>query len=387
MKILHVITNTKVGGAQIMLERYLAALAPQDIENHCVVSVMENGQLAEKIQSHGVELLTLNLRTKLGLPSAVAKLRSIIRSQQPDIVFGWMYHACLMAWAGVFGVSKSRPSLVWGIHHSLQNPRNEKISTRVILRIMAAASTQVDLITYCSQVSRKQHELFGFSSHSSEFVPNGVDLDQFFRRPEAHAHLAAICGIPETRLIVGNIARNHPMKDHASMIKALARVLDRGHDVQAVIIGEGHKGGPASETARALGISDRLSILELRDDIAELVSGLDVFFLSSAWGEAFPLAVTEAMASGVPCVVTDVGDCADLVGDTGMVVPPNDPDAQAEAVCDLLDLGDKCRRSLGDKARKRVKEEFSITRYVDFYQQVYNNVAINDGCAVQKLPG
>ncbi|MGI9368503.1 MAG: glycosyltransferase [Ruegeria sp.] len=385
MKIIHIITNTNVGGAQIMLERYLSALAPQDIDNHCVISVMENGQLAEKIRSHGVELLTLNLRSKVGAPAAVAKLRSIIRSRQPDIVFGWMYHACLMAWAGIFGMSTSRPSLILGIHHSLQNPKNENFSTQALLRVLAAVSPQADLITYCSQVSREQHELFGFSSHSGEFVPNGVDLDQFFRRPGAHAHLAALCDIPETRLIVGNIARNHPMKDHVSMIEALALVLDRGYDVQAVIIGEGHKDGPASDRARALGISDRLTIMELRNDIAELVSGLDVFLLSSAWGEAFPLAVTEAMASGVPCVVTDVGDCANLVGNTGLVVPPNDPEAQAQAVCELLELGSSNRRSLGDEARQRVKEEYSITRYVDFYQRVYNNVT-NVGRAARKLP-
>ncbi len=144
------------------------------------------------------------------------------------------------------------------------------------------------------------------------------------------------------------------------MIKALSRVFGRGHDVQAVVIGEEHKGETASEMARALGILDRLTILALRDDITELVSGMDVFFLSFALGKAFPLAVTEAMASGVPCVATYVGDYTGLVGDTWLVIPQNDPGPQALPVCELLDLGGKGLLPLGDRARKRVKDEFQL---------------------------
>ncbi len=387
MKVVHIIINTKVGGGQIMLERYLSALEPQEAKDHSVISLMENGSVGEKIRASGVEILSLDLKSAWGTPLAIAKLRSVLRKKQPDVVFGWMYHACLAAWVGLAGWYTRRPALIWGIHHSLQDVKNEKYSTRAILNAMSAVSKQIDLITYCSKVSRHQHESFGFSSGHGMHIPNAINVEQFHPKPEAHARLAVLCGVPETRFLIGNISRSHPMKDHVSMIKAVAQVLEAGHDVQAVVIGEGHKNGPAVKTAQELGISDRLTVLDLRDDVSELVPGLDVFLLSSAWGEAFSLAAAEAMASGVSCVVTNVGDCSYLVGDAGLVVPPSNPEAMAHAVCELLDADATYRQTLGAKARQRVNKKFSTSSYVELHREAYCKVTETSGRPGQKQLG
>lgn len=155
------------------------------------------------------------------------------------------------------------------------------------------------------------------------------------------------------------------------MVKAVALLLERGHDVQAVILGEGHENGAAVSAAQSLGITDRVSVPGAQMNVAELVAGFDVFLLSSAWGEAFPLAVAEAMAAEVPCVVTDVGDCAFLVGDTGVVVRPADPEAQALAVAGVLDAGNAARAESGRRARERVSELCDIQRYVTLHETAY----------------
>ncbi|QFS82434.1 glycosyltransferase [Roseivivax sp. THAF197b] len=360
-----------------MLLRYLSSLGPR-ISDHTVLSLIEDGSVGIAMRDLGVAVDTLGLSAGQITPAALPQLRSRLSALAPDVVHGWMYHGCLSSWAALAGRRARRPRLVWGIHHSLQDIRNEKRSSRAVIRTMAALSGRTDAITYCSDTSRRQHEAIGFAPDKSVLIPNAVNAEQFRPDPAAHAHLAEICGVPEGRLLIGNVARSHPMKDHPSMVQACAQLLQQGHDVQAVLIGEGHGDGPALAEAKKLGIADRVTALGVRDDIAALVPGLDVFLLCSAWGEAFPLAVTEAMAAGVPCVVTDVGDCAVLVGDTGIVVPPQDPAVQAEAVSQLISLGREGRQELGAKARERVQKFYSTDIYRDEHDKLYRAVSFGE---------
>lgn len=371
MKVIHIVTTTDVGGAQIMLQRYLSALK-DDAQSHSVISLVPPGPVAAQIEALGVEVTDLGLRPGRLTLGALWQLRRRLRDARPDIVHGWMYHGCLAAWAGLKLLPKrQRAAQVWAIHHSLQDIANEKRVTQMILRLMVKLSRKIELITYCSGVSQQQHEAIGFSPDRVELIANAVDTEVFKPDPDARARLSKIAGIPEGRLIIGNVARNHPMKDHVAMVKATATLVEMGHDVHAVLVGEGHRGSLAEQTADDLNIHDRVSIIDTRPDIHAIVPGFDIFLLSSAWGEAFPLAVSEAMAAEVPCVVTDVGDCAILVGDTGRVVPPGSSEKQASAVAELIDEGAVARATLGKRARERVTEHYSTQIYVDRHLAAY----------------
>jgi glycosyltransferase involved in cell wall biosynthesis len=129
------------------------------------------------------------------------------------------------------------------------------------------------------------------------------------------------------------------------------------------------------EQIAQLNIQDRVHLLGARNDISRLTAALDICSLSSAYGEAFPLVIGEAMSCGVPCVVTDVGDSAWIVGDTGRVVPPKNAPALAEAWQELIELDPQDREKLGKMARKRVIEDFSIELIVDRYEEVYESLA------------
>jgi glycosyltransferase involved in cell wall biosynthesis len=129
----------------------------------------------------------------------------------------------------------------------------------------------------------------------------------------------------------------------------------------------------ARQIARELGIVSRISTLGVRSDVRVLMPGFDVLGLTSAWGETFSLAAGEAMASGVAAVVTNVGDCAVLVGDTGMVVPPRDTAALTAALASVLDMSPEARRELGARARRRVMENFSLQQYVAKHQTLYES--------------
>jgi glycosyltransferase involved in cell wall biosynthesis len=284
-----------------------------------------------------------------------------------------MYHGNVAAMAGRALAARGTP-VIWSIHHTVDDLANEPRMTRAVIGLSARISGRVSAITYCARVSARQHRRLGFACPREEVLPNGVDLDEFRPRPGGRERLRALCGFPEASIVLGHVARAHPMKDAAALIRAIALLRERGLPVHAVLIGAGHPGGAVQAQARALGVSAHVTALGARDDVADLLPGLDVFVLCSAWGEAFSLALTEALASGVPAVVTDVGDSAEIVGDAGKVVPPRDPKALAEAIAALSALEPEARRALGLAARRRMAAQFSLERYARRTEDLYRAV-------------
>ena len=369
MRVLHCITTLNLGGAQVMLKRYLAATAGVDGERHAVVSLTGPGPIGAEIGALGVPVRSLGQTRGRPTPAALLRLRRLIASERPDIVYGWMYHGNLAASLARATLGTDVP-VVWGIHHSLQDIRREARLTRAVIRATALLSPRVAAIAYCSRVSAAQHERYGYASGRRTIIPNGIDTDSFRPCEDARRRLTAL-GVPEGRFVLGNFARDHPMKNHVALVRATAALAERGHDVHALIAGEGQLSGAAAREARSLGLRNRVTLLEARDDVAALVPGLDLFVLSSAWGEAFPLSVGEAMAAGVPVVATDVGDCDWLVGDTGRIVRPGNTHALVEAIEGLIGESRAARRTRGLRARSRVAELFSMERYVAAHRDVF----------------
>jgi glycosyltransferase involved in cell wall biosynthesis len=168
------------------------------------------------------------------------------------------------------------------------------------------------------------------------------------------------------------------MKDHVTLLRAAA-LLIKGHDnVHFVLIGKGiDAGSDLADLAEALAIREHTHFMGLRNDVAELMPGFDVATLTSAYGEGFPNVVGEAMACGVPCVVTDVGDSAWLVADTGAVVQVGDVAGLAAQWAAFLDLPDDERTRLGERARKRIVEQFSLEAVVRQYETLYEHLCFS----------
>lgn len=161
------------------------------------------------------------------------------------------------------------------------------------------------------------------------------------------------------------------MKDHGAFVRVLAQLRNEGLDVHGLIIGEGHENAEARKAASESGMTDRITMPGPMKGIDEILPGIDAFMLSSAWGEAFPLSVAEAMACGVPCVVTDVGDCRWLVGDDVLVSPPRDVAALSAVLGRLLRLGSDERRQLGQAGRRRIVDRFSLEKYTESHLALY----------------
>lgn len=366
--VLNCITGLNIGGAEYMMVRFLRHMS-RETYSPAVLSLMRPGPLQRLVEEEGIDLHSLEMRQSRIGPASLSRLRGITRRCRPDLVHGWMYHGNIAGSLASF--MHRRVPTIWSIHHSLDDLRQEKPLTRFLIRLSAKLSFRTAAISYCSAISAAQHEKLGFDPSKRHIIPNGVNCDEFRPDPDAGIRLRNMLGLPEQRLLIGNAGRAHPMKDHANLVRAAAILLSEGLDVQCVIVGEGHEGGAAERTARDLGIRDRLSLPGPRSDMQALMPAFDIYALSSGWGEAFPLAVSEAMASGVPAVATDIGDCSWLIGDKAFIAAPQDPAALAAPLRALARLSRDERRDLGRKARQRVVDEFSIDRYVARHETLY----------------
>ena len=369
ISIVFVITNLDCGGAEVMLLRLLSRL-DQGKFTAQVISLIETGQLGRQIEALGVPVRALGMRR--GRPSfnALIRLAIWLRQDRPQLVQTWMYHADLLgsiaAWlAGGIPVT-------WGIHQSDLSWAGNRFLTLLTVKVCACLSwLSPKHIICCSEASKQAHQAAGYVAEKLVTIPDGYDVDTFKPDDLSRTVIRAELDVPEDMMVIGMVARAHPQKDYPNLLRAARVILRERRDVCFVLCG--HDVTWENEELTALIESadrEQFRLLGQREDIPRVMAAFDVATLSS-FGEAFPNVISEAMSCGVPCVVTDVGDAALIVGDTGIVVPTRDPVALAEGWSRMLDLGREARARLGLAARERIKEHYNVSKFVGRYEALY----------------
>jgi glycosyltransferase involved in cell wall biosynthesis len=372
MRILHVITGFIGGGAETMLAKLLRATAGEHEAR--VVSVTSDGLIGERIRQLGVETTCLGLRRGVPDPRAILALARIVRAYRPDLVQTWMYHADLLG--GLAAALAGRTPVVWGVRNAGPAGGKTRWLTRQTLRACAALSSRLPArIVTNSQRARAYHVSRGYDASRFVVIPNGFDVAAFAPMPEARAAVRAELGVPAGAPVVAMVARLDPQKDLPTFAAAAGHMARARPDARFLLCGENLTPDNPVVTGwfREAGALEQTRLLGRRSDVPRVMSAADVFTLSSAT-EAFPNALGEAMACGVPSVVTDVGDCRWILGDAGRVVPPGDPRALAAGWGELLDLPPEQRRALGAQGRDRVVSEFALERIASRYGQLYQDV-------------
>jgi glycosyltransferase involved in cell wall biosynthesis len=375
VKLLHIITGLNTGGAERALYALLAGGLARRFDC-AVLSLTDEGTMGAPIAALGVPVYSLGMRAGMPGPGALWRLRHYIRSVRPDMIQGWMYHGNLAASLAA-RLAPDRPALAWNVRQCLYDLGNEKPLTRQVIRANRVLSRRPDATIYNSRLSREQHERFGFSAEKGVIIPNGFDLSLLRSDPDVGVVVRREFGLDPGGLVVGHVARFHPMKDHAGFLRAAVEVAK--HVPQARFLLIGHDVSPDNPELAGIvpiDLRERFIFAGERRDVTRLMQAMDVLCLSS-WSEAFPNVLGEAMACGVPCVTTDVGDSASIVGETGFVVPPSDSTALANALITMLKKPPSERRTLGLKARGRIHNHYSLDKVVDLYTLLYENKADN----------
>jgi len=371
--VVHIITCLSTGGAEMMLYNLLSAMDRAEFKPE-VISLTDIGPVGEKIKALGVAVQALGMRRGAPNPLAVLRLARWLRQKKSDLIQTWMYHADLIG--GIAARLAGDIPVAWGIHHTNLDPESTKRKTiwtaKSCARLSYLLPTQ---IVCCSEASLHVHAALGYATRKMCVIPNGFDLDAFKPDPAARRAVRSKLGIAEDALLVGLIARFHPQKDHANFVKAAALLHTRVSNAHFLLCGEGitWENQELLRWIEDAGIREHCHLLGRREDIPRLMVALDIAS-SSSFGEAFPIVLGEAMACGIPCVVTDVGDSTLIVGKTGKVVSARDPAALAHAWQDLIDIGRDARRHLGEMARKRIEENFSLKIIARRYEALYESL-------------
>ena len=369
----HVITGLNDGGAEGVLFR----LCSHDLAHaHVVVSLSDEGKYGPLLRAMGVEVHSLGMRPNVPSFFVLVKFIRWLRLYKPDVVQTWMYHADLFGSiaARVAGIK----AIVWGVRHTTFEPGKSKKTSIFIAKLLAKLSWWLPVrIAVCAQRAMDVHEALGYDRAIMRFIPNGYDLADFMPKPvEARALRAEWVAEPDISLI-GTVGRYDPQKDHANLLQALAILHSRKIPLRCVLVGTNldDDNQELIEQIQNLGLEEMVILLGRRTDIAAVMSALDVHVLPSAYGEAFPNVVAEAMACETPCVVTDVGDAAYIVGDTGWIVPPRDADALANALANALIASQQANwQERCVLARKHIEEKFGIQRMVTAYSELWIEV-------------
>lgn len=365
LTVLHLISTLEAGGAQTMLCN-LVASSYTDV-NHRVIAMLDGGSQVEVLRSHGVPVRTLGMESAAGRVASLLTLPKLIRTQKPDIVQTWMYHADL---AGLIAKALIGAKVVWNVRSAVHLGLDSHLT-----RLCARLSRLPDAVVVNSAVGMRVHAERGYQPRRWALIGNGFDTAVFRPSEEHRQSVRRELSLTNDSFLIGLVGRYDPHKGHGMFLTAARALVLRHPEVHFLLVGEGATPDNAALTdvIATNGMTDRFHLLGRRSDIPRLTAALDVASLTSV-GEAFPTVVGEAMACAVPCVATDVGDAARVIDDASLVVPSGDAEAMARAWARIIQMPRDERRALGARGRARIEAEFSIAvvarQYVELYREL-----------------
>ena len=265
--------------------------------------------------------------------------------------------------------------MAWSIHHGLYDINNERPLTRQIIRLNRLMSSRPQSIIYCGHLTKTQHEDFGFNSRKSVLIPNGIDLEKLSPDPALRTKVRQELGFAEDMTIIGHVARLHPVKNHEGFLRCAVKLAEQFPNVGFLLCGRGVSlESPILRAGIPGNLEQRFRLLGDRGDVHALMCAMDGFCLSSEAGEASPIVLGEAMAHEVPCVTTDVGDSALIVGDSGFVVSPTAENEMYSALATLITMSAEQRQRLGRAAREKIAAEYDIRGTVSTYTELFERL-------------
>lgn len=372
MNVLHIIGDLDDGG----VEKVLYELCVGDTTNrHIVISFKDEGKYGSLLTFNGIRVECIQMPPGRVTLRGIWELLSLIRSISPSVIQTWMYHGSLIG--GIAAKLVSFTPVFWSIHHGNLSEGTVKHTTRWVSIVLRYLSFFIPKgIVYCAHQSLALHASLGYRKKNSYVIQNGYNFDKFkpddLARQQFRNSLSVSVDVP----LLGMVARFDPQKDHDNLFHAISILKQSGVPLFFALVGTGMAldNAEITDIADKYDIKDRLIFLGQRQDIPVVMNGIDIHVLSSL-GEAFPNVLVESMACGTPCVSTDVGDAALIVGATGWIAPPRSPqdlaDRMSEALCCFA--SDKSKwDSRKIHARQRVVDNFTIDKLVYQYTSLWS---------------
>lgn len=366
--VVHIITDLKDGGAQGVLAR----LCVHDKQSrHVVISLMDEGKYGPLLEKAGITVLCVSMHPARPSLTKFFKLIRLIKAERPDVVQTWMYHADLLG--GLATPLAGGKRVFWGVRQSRLKKGTAKRSTILVAYFCAWLSRRVpEKIICCANKAKDSHATIGYEKSKLVVIQNGYDLSRFKLDCDLGASIRKELALNPVEFVLGSVGRFHPQKDHFNLLQALVLVAQQHIEFRCLLVGTGLSSDNDLLVERIvdLGLEEKVLLLGQRTDIPAVMNALDLHVLSSR-SEGFPNVLAEAMACGVPCASTDVGDVLDIIGDPNACCPPRDPHALANVISNLHQEWQsdpdawQLRKGTGVQ---RVADRFSMKKMVAAYE-------------------
>lgn len=371
IRILFINRQFAAGGAERQLIELLRRL-DKSTYRVAVATFYAGGMLRPEVEAlTDIELITVGKHGRWDTVGFLLRLWRIVREVKPNIIHGYLDLANVLAllMGRLVGAK-----VVWGIRSSSRDYSIYSWTFRLSIALQSWLGRFADRIIVNSQTGKIFLADQGFPASRIVVVPNGIDTHHFSPDPQAGARIRAGWQADNNNKLIGLVARLDPVKDHPTFLRAAARLLAKRNDVRFVCIGDGpdQYADQLRRLANELGIQDKMKWAGVYQDMPAVYNAFDIATLSST-SEGFPNVLAEAMACGLPCVTTDAGDSAMILGETGIIVEAGNPDALAngwEAMLTRLDT----QRNLGTEARQRIIDNFGHDKLIQATTQTFNDV-------------
>ncbi len=358
-KVVFVIRALMYGGA----ERQLITLAKALSKDHEVAIIFfYGGPMEKELANTSVKCVHVEKCGRWDL-FFLFRIFKPLKRLNPDVIHGYMEMANILT--VLLKPFFPKAKVVWGIRASNIDFSHYDWFVRLADRVERFLAKFADLVIFNSKSGLEFYGNRGFSTRKSIVIPNGIDIEKFQPDKRARERFRGEFNIGDRDILIGNVGRLAPQKDHKTFIRAASNLIEKKKNIKFLCIGGVQDQKYVDEVkalVNQLELNKVLIWLEPRSDMKEVYNGLDILTSSSSWGEGFSNVVGEAMACGVPSVVTDVGDSSWIVGELGVTVPPNDPKALAEGWSKCIDSLESLR---GSPVRFQMEENFSVEKLVE----------------------
>lgn len=364
--------SLNIGGAERQLETLIHGMDKTKYKM-TVVCFYSGGKLQKNIEAAGVQVISLQKKSRWDLPVFFSQLITKIKELQPDVLYALLPVPNILSILLKLFIPGLK--VIFGVRASGLVLSNYDWTFRFSIWLEAFFSRWADCLIVNSKAGKEYCLDRGISKKIIRVIPNGINSKTCKPDPEAGIQIRHEWRIPQTSLLIGIIGRVDPTKDYSTFLHACSKLVEKQRFVRFVCVGDGQPEYREKmiQMSKACGLTDHMIWSPARNDMPAVYNALNICCSSSIY-EGFPNVIGEAMATGIPCVVTDVGDSADIVGDTGKVVPTGQPEVLAEALQQLIDLPEEDRQALGALARQRIEARYAVEKMVCETQKVFDQL-------------
>jgi glycosyltransferase involved in cell wall biosynthesis len=362
-KIIFLSRSMDYGGAERQIALLAIGLKEKGYSTKIVV-FYGGGPLEQELSSHGVPVIHLNKKNRWDILGFLTRLMITLRREQPDILHGYLDVPNILTVLMKPFLPHTR--IVWGIRTSKIDLTRYDWLVHLTYHAETWLSKWADLIINNSYSGMAYASQRGLPKQKMIVIPNGIDTSRFHPDPIARVRVRLDWKVSKNEYLIGSVARFDPIKGHSTFLEAASLLIKIRDDVRFVCVGDGPESYKSNlqNQANKLGITEYLIWAGSFDAMPDVYNAFD-FIVSSSISEGFPNVVGEAMACGVPSVVTDVGDSARIVGETGLVVPSKSPEALETGMLEMLRWLEKDQKEIAFLTSQRIIEEFSVTKLID----------------------